>query len=113
MVAVLRQTWWAPIAGLLAAMQLVFGSVLLGGGGNEDPESHVASFIILVVGGAITALGLMLRPGRRATGNGLLLIGCAFGAFWFWTLVLPLVAVVVAVGVLISGWSTEPADDIG
>jgi len=86
--------------------------VVLGGGGDEDPEGRVVSFTILVVGGAITALGLMLRPGHRATGNGLLLIGCVFAAFWFWTVVLPIVAVVAA-GVLTSGWSTEPADHIG
>lgn len=110
-IAVLRQTWWAPIAGLLAVMQLVLGAVSLGG--DADLESRVASLTLLVVGGAITALGLFRRPRHRPTGNALLLIGCAFAAIWLWTVVLPFVAVVVAAGVLTSGWRTEPTAHTG
>lgn len=107
MKAVLRQAWWAPIAALMAAIQLVLLPVLFGFG-NEDSESRLASLVIAVVGGAITALGLWRRPSHRPTGNGLLLVGCGFAAFWFWTLYLPILAIVVAVGVLTSGWRTEP-----
>ena len=105
MFQVLRQAWWAPIAGLLAVIQLVFAPVALVG--DEDAESRVVSFLIFLVGGAITAAGLILRTDRRVPGNVVLLAGCACAAFWFWTLVLPVGALVVAAGVLTSGWQPE------
>lgn len=106
MMSVLRQTWWAPIAGLLAAVQLVFAPVSLVTDG--DGESRLAAFAIFLVGGAFTAAGLLRRPGHRTAGNVLLLIGCAFAAFWLWTIYLPVAAMVVAAGVLFGGWRQEP-----
>ena len=106
MLSVLRQGWWAPIAGLMAAVQLVFGPLQLFT--NSDFESGVASFVIFMVGGAVAAVGLFRRPTHRTTGNVLLLVGCGFAIFWFWTLYLPVVCLVVAVGVLSSGWHSEP-----
>ena len=111
MMPVLRQAWWGPIAGLMAAVQLVFGPVQLFT--NGDFESGVASFIIFMVGGAITVVGLFRRPAHRTAGNVLLLLGCAFAAFWFWTLYLPVAGLVVAVGVLTSGWHSAPTPATG
>lgn len=106
MMSVLRQAWWAPIAGLMAAVQLVWGPLLLLT--DSDLVSGVASFVIFIVGGAVTAAGLFRRPDHRTPGNVLLLVGCGFAMFWFWTLFLPVAGLVVAVGVLSSGWHTEP-----
>ncbi len=106
MMSVLRQAWWAPLAGLMAAVQFVLGPASLFTDG--DFESGVASFVIFTAGGAITVAGLFRRPAHRTTGNVLLLLGCGFAAFWFWTLYLPVAGVVVAVGVLSSGWHSEP-----
>jgi hypothetical protein len=105
---VLRQAWWAPIAGLLAAVQLVFAPISLVTDG--DFESRFASFAIFLVGGAFTAIGLLRRPGHRKAGNVLLLIGCVFAAFWIWTIYLPVAAFVVAAGVLFGGWHPEPTE---
>lgn len=41
----------------------------------------------------------------------LLLIGCAFAAFWVWTVYLPVAALVFAVGVLSSGWNSAQTLD--
>lgn len=106
MMSVLRQAWWAPIAGLMAAVQLVLGPLQLFT--NSDLESGVASFVIFMVGGAVTVAGLFRRPANRTTGNVLLLLGCGFAVFWFWTLYLPVAGLVVAVGVISSGWHSEP-----
>jgi hypothetical protein len=106
MMSVLRQAWWAPIAGLMAVVQLVLGPVQPFT--NSDLESGVASFVIFMAGAALAAAGLFRRPAHRITGNILLLLGCGFAAFWFWTLFLPVAALVVAVGVLFGGWHPEP-----
>lgn len=106
---VLRQAWWAPVAALSAVVQLGMSPLALAT--DEDLESRVASFLILVVGAAITGIGLMLRPSRRVIGNVLLLVGCVFAMFWYWTLFLPIAGIVVAVGVVLSGWSGAPATE--
>jgi hypothetical protein len=107
MMSVLRQAWWAPIAGLMAVVQALLGPLQLFS--ESDFESSVASFVIFMVGGAITAIGLFRRPAHRTSGNVLLLVGCGFAVFWFWTLYLPIAGLVVAVGVLLSGWRSEPS----
>ena len=106
MIALLRQAWWAPIAGLLVVIMAALG-VLFGFTG-EDAETRVVSALLLFAGAGSLAVGLFRRPDRRATGNVLLLIGCVLAAFWFWTLFLPLLAIILAVGVLTSGWRSEP-----
>lgn len=104
--SVLRQAWWAPIAGVMAVVQLVLGPVQPFT--NSDLESGVASFVIFMAGAALAVAGLFRRPAHRTTGNILLLLGCGFAAFWFWTLFLPVAGLVVAVGVLFGGWHSEP-----
>ena len=109
MMDVLRQAWWAPIAALLAAAQLVMSPISLMS--DEDWESRGASMLLLLVGGAILAVGLVLRPTRRVTGNVLLLVGCVFAMVWLWTLFLPVGGIVVALGVLLSGWHETPTTE--
>jgi hypothetical protein len=104
-IALLRQAWWAPIAGLLGLIQVVLG-VLFGFTG-DDAETRIVSALLLFAGAAFLAFGLLLRPDHRATGNILLLIGCVLAAFWFWTLFLPLLALILAAGVVTSGWRSE------
>ena len=58
---VLRQTSWAPVAALSAVVQLGMSPHALAT--DEDLESCVASFLILVV--AITGIGLMRAMAPR------------------------------------------------
>jgi hypothetical protein len=105
MSALLRQAWWAPIAGLLALIMVALGVVF--GLTGEDLETKVVSALLLFAGATFLAFGLLLRPDHLVTGNVLLLIGCVLAAFWFWTLVLPLLALILAAGVVTSGWRSE------
>ena len=105
MIALLRQAWWAPIAGLLVVIMVALG-VLFGLTG-EDAETRIVSALLLFAGAGSLAVGLFRRPDHRATGNVLLLIGCVLAAFWFWTLFLPLLAIILAVGVVTSGWRSK------
>ena len=105
--AVVRQAWWASLALLVALAQLVMCPLALAT--DEDTESQIASFVILLAGAAIMLAGLYLRPRRRVPGNVLILVGCVFALLWFWTLLLPIGGIVVAIGVLLSGWRDQPA----
>ena len=104
---VVRQAWWAPVAALLVVVQLVMTPVALTG--SEDLESRVAAAVIFLVGALVLAAGLWLRPARLVVGNVLVLVGCAFAIWWFWTLILPIGGIIVAAGVVLSGWRTAPA----
>ena len=104
----LKQAWWAPVAGLLVLAQLAL-AVSFGFGG-EDGESTVVSIAIALVGALVLAAGLWKRPEARGLGNALIIVGAVLAAFWFWTLVLPVVAIIVAVGVVTSEmWSPARA----
>jgi hypothetical protein len=92
----LRQAWWAPIAVLLVAGQLLVAVTE----GSFGYESGVAIIVIALVGALVLAVGIWRRPNARLLGNALIVIGSLFGAFWFWTLYGPVLAVIVIVGVV-------------
>jgi len=93
---VLRQAWWAPIAALLLAAQLVVAVTNLG------HENVVPILVIALVGALVLAAGLWTRPRARLLGNALIVVGSLFGAFWFWTGYTPVMAVIVIIGVVTS-----------
>ena len=95
----LKQAWWAPLAALLVLAQLAM-LVAAGTSSSEDGESKVAGAVIALVGAVVLAAGLWKRPDTRGPGNALIVLGALFAAFWFWTLVLPVVATVLIVGVI-------------
>jgi hypothetical protein len=100
---ILRQAWWAPIAGLLALALFVFAFVIGFSDGEDNDTAAVVVGVILALDGAITlGAGLWKRPQARGLGNALIILGCALAAFWFWTVVLPIVAIIVVVGVISS-----------
>lgn len=72
MASALKQSWWAPVAALV------------------------------VVGAGVLAMGLWKRPGARVLGDVLIVIGALFAAIWFWSLTMPLLAVIVVVGLAVS-----------
>jgi hypothetical protein len=100
---VLRQAWWAPVAGLLALALFAFAFVIGFSQGEDDETSDVVAGVIIALAGAfVLATGLWKRPQARGVGNALIVLGCVLAAFWFWTVVLPVAAVVVLIGLVIS-----------
>lgn len=104
---VLRQGWWAPIAGLLSLALLLF-AVALGLSDNDDGTEAVIVGVILCLAGSFTlAVGLWKRPQARGLGNALIIVGCVLAALWFWTVLLPIAAIVVIIGVISSELSSR------
>lgn len=96
----LRQAWWGPLVGLLVVGQLVIAGMFVFG--DETVEAAVVGTGIALGGVVLLVAGLWQWPRSRLLGSVLLVLGCAAAAFWFWSLVMPIVAAVVAVGVVIS-----------
>ena len=107
---VIKQAWWAPLACLLALALFAFAFVIGFSDGEDDETSDVIVGVILALAGAFTlAAGLWKRPQARGVGNALIVVGCVLAAFWFWTVVLPVAAIIVVVGVVISEFRTPAA----
>jgi uncharacterized membrane protein YphA (DoxX/SURF4 family) len=96
----LRQAWWGPLVGLLVVGQLVIAAMFVFG--DESVEAAIVGTSIALGGALLLVVGLWQRPRAYVLGSTLLVLGCVASAFWFWSLVMPIVAVVVAVGVVIS-----------
>ena len=102
----LVQAWWAPIAGLL-------GLAFLIGGVGTFFEAHnlggriFGTALLLAFGGAML-LGLVRRPFNRTQGNSLILLATIPAMPFFWLIVPLVLAIVIWVGVLASGFD-EPA----
>src|SRR5829696_6891516 len=98
---VLRQAWWAPVAGLLALALFALGFVIAVSDGKDDETADVIVGVALCLAGAfMLAAGLWKRPQARGLGNALVIVGCVLAAFWFWTVLLPVAAIIVVVGVV-------------
>jgi hypothetical protein len=101
------QTWWAPIAALLGVAMFVFaiGTVFeahnLGG--------RVFGSTLMFVFGATMLLGLTRRPFARETGNAMILVATVPAFPFFWVVIPTVVAIVIWVGVLASGFSDAAA----
>lgn len=107
---VLRQAWWAPLAGLLVVLEVWIALVFLLGDGTSnilDWESTVAGATLATAGASALVAGLWKRPTGRGVGNALILVGAALAAIWFWTVVTTPIAIVVIIGVVISQVSTS------
>lgn len=100
-VQALKQAWWAPLAGLLVLLQLVMAVAV--GTDTESDESDVVVWIaVALIGALLLAAGLWKRPQARGLGNALIVVGAALAAVFFWTLVMPVLAFIVVVGVVTS-----------
>ena len=100
MARALRQAWWAPLAALLVLGQLLIAVAFLFDA--DDAEETIVGVAIAVVGAAVLAVGIWKRPTARGLGNTLIVVGALFAAFWFWSLLLPIVALVVIVGLVFT-----------
>jgi len=100
MAQALKQAWWAPPAGLLVVPLLAVAATLAIG--DEDAESKIVGIALALAGAVATAAGLRKRPRARGLGNGLAAVGALLAAFWFWTLLLPILAIIVVFGIASS-----------
>ena len=107
---VLKQAWWAPLACLLALALFAFAFVIGFSNGEDDETADVVVGVVLSLAGAFAlAAGLWKRPQARGLGNALIILGAVLAAFWFWTVVLPVAAVIVVIGVVTSELRSRPA----
>ena len=93
---VLRQAWWAPVAALLVVGQVVIAAIFIG-------DENAAAGITIGLGGALlVGVGLWKRPDARVLGDVLLVAGSLVALIWFWTVVVPLLALLVLVGLAVT-----------
>ena len=71
----------------------------------------LGTFVALVSAGLLAG-GLWKRTQAHRAGNALIVVGAVLNAYWFWTLLLPVLAIVVIVGVVTSE-SRAPASTSG
>lgn len=102
------QAWWAPVAGLLGLAMIVFGIATIFEANNWGGRIFGSS--LLMAFGLAMFLGLMRRPFNREAGNTLILLATVPGLLFFWVIVPPLLAILVWVGVLSSGFSDQPVE---
>lgn len=102
---ILKQTWWAPLAAVLALAELLVAQAFLFGDGTSNilnAESTAAGATLTLGGAAALIAGLWARPKARWLGNTLIVFGAALAAIWVWTVVMTPIAFAVVVGLVIS-----------
>lgn len=99
------QAWWAPVAAFIGVAQILFGI------GTVFEASNMGGRIIgssVMMGiGAVMLFGLMRRPFSREGGNVLILLATVPALTFFWVVIPTVLAVIVWIGVLTSGFSDE------
>lgn len=102
------QTWWAPVAALMAIVEVGMGLVVFGTG--ENWSGRVIGGLLILPGCGLLALyGLSIRPRKRPLGNVMVLVGTLPWFAIFWMVIPPLVGLVVWIGVFTSGFAVPRA----
>lgn len=102
---ILKQAWWAPLAGLLVIAELLVAQAFIFGNGTSnllDAESTAAGTTLSLLGAAALIAGLWIRPKISLAGTALIVAGAALAGIWFWTVVMTPLAIIVIAGALIS-----------
>ena len=97
------QTWWAPIAALLGIAMVLFGVGTVFEAHNLGGRIF-GSAASLAFGGSML-FGLKRRPFDRTAGNALVLLSTIPAFPLFWLIVPAVLALVVWIGVLTSGFA--------
>ena len=99
------QTWWAPLAALMAATEIFFGTVNALDASNWG--GRVFGSTILWAVGAAMLYGLTRRPFARTAGNTMILLASLPYFALFWAIVPPLMGLVLWTGVIRDGFDHE------
>jgi hypothetical protein len=99
------QTWWAPIATLLGLAMLFFGVGTIFEAHNWG--GRVFGSALLLAFGFGMLFGLTRRPFARESGNAVILVATIPALLVFWIIVPTVLALVVWIGVISSGFSDE------
>ncbi|MEA2686390.1 MAG: hypothetical protein QOE93_1585 [Actinomycetota bacterium] len=86
-----------PLAGLLAVCNVAVGGWIISA--EQNPGSIVGGSLF-ILGGIALAAGLVVRPRNQRLGTALVLAGAFWGLPLFWTIIPPILALVVMAGVL-------------
>lgn len=100
------QAWWAPVAALLGVATFLFGVGTIFEANNLG--GRIVGSSALMAFGAIILVGLRRRPFAPHAGNTAILIGTLPALTLFWLVVPTVLALIVWVGVLASGFADEP-----
>jgi hypothetical protein len=100
------QTWWAPVAALLGFAMILFGIGTIFEAHNWG--GRIAGSTVSMAFGVGMLLGLMRRPFAHQAGNTMILVATIPCMVFFWVVVPPLLAIIVWVGVLSSGFGDRP-----
>jgi hypothetical protein len=100
------QTWWAPVAALIGVVEVVFAIGTVFEASNWG--GRIIGSSVMLAFGAMMLFGLTRRPFAREAGNSLILLATLPAVTFFWVIVAPVLALVVWVGVISSGFSEKP-----
>ena len=100
------QTWWAPVAGGLGLLTLAAGAANIIWASNTS--GRIVGSTLLLAFGAGMFYGLVRRPFSRPAGNALILLTTIPALLVFWLVVPTVLALVVWIGVITSGFGDRP-----
>jgi hypothetical protein len=106
LVRAVTQTWWAPVAAGLGLL------TLLAGVGNifsaHNTSGRLVGSTLLIAFGVGMFYGLVRRPFARPAGNAMILLTTIPAGLVFWLIVPTVLALVVWIGVISSGFGDRP-----
>ena len=101
------QTWWAPVAAFIGVAQILFAVGTVFEASNLGGRVFGSSFMLAF--GVMMLFGLTRRPFAREAGNSLILVATLPALSFFWVIVPTVLALVVWIGVISSGFSEDEA----
>ena len=99
------QTWWAPVAAFIGVAELLFAIGTVFEASNWG--GRIVGSSLMLAFGAMMLFGLARRPFAREAGNSLILLATLPALTFFWVIVPTVLAIVVWIGVIASGFSED------
>ena len=97
MTETMRKVWLAA-AMATTAFNLLAGTAIAAGATDDTGTGRATAAALMIVGGAVMALGLATRNDAPRRRNTLIALGAVPALLWFWYLVPALLAIAVIAG---------------